>query len=132
MPGPAPGVGGMGPPFARMAGDPSDTTLPTPGAGWATVRQNLPAVTRAGMPCFARAWRTELGLITCDPFRVSVVAPSGLVTTENAARWIGGALCCGAGPAEPWAPARPATSAAHAPAPAMDSPPRRRRRRARP
>jgi hypothetical protein len=36
----------------------STTTWPTPGDGWSAVRQNLPAVTRAGMPWSARAWRT--------------------------------------------------------------------------
>src|SRR5271165_4163338 len=131
---------GGGPPLPtyRIPCGRSTTTSPTPGAGWSAVRQNSPAVTRAGMPCSASAWRTAVGLIICPRPRVSVVEPSGSATTENAASWTsvawcgGAGLACGAGPAEPQPPARATTSAAHAATPAMDIPARRRRRRARP
>src|SRR5579859_1258500 len=107
------------------------TTSPTPGAGWTAVRQNCPAVTRAGMPCSARAWRTALGSATCPGYRVSVVVPPGPAATVNAARrtpdtWRGDdgpALWCSAGAAG--LPVSPTTSAAHAPAATTDRPPRR-------
>src|ERR1700722_6693056 len=55
-------------------------------------RQNVPTVTRAGMPCRARAWRRALGSSRgdCGPlYRIRVVLPPGPLVTENAASLTG-------------------------------------------
>src|ERR1700677_1490814 len=57
-------------------------------AGAGVERQNAPTLTKAGMPCCARAWRSALGS-SCRYFgplyRISVVLWPGPLVTENAA-----------------------------------------------
>src|SRR5215470_660812 len=94
----------------------------------------LPTVTRAGMPCCARAWRRAPGSsLYCLPLRrVSVLVPPGPLTTVKAASCALGGVAGGEVLPEEVMPVRPRVTATPAAAPAPASPDSRRRRRERP